>query len=127
MRENNFLAQKKIIKQIIKDIYPVSVEGNRIGIISYSDQAKVEVRFTDFFTETALNRSIDEIPFSGGGSRIDLALKLARDDLFLVARGARADAKKVCLCIFYTLGGIFHYPIIRECVPVLGGFLGNGI
>ena len=103
MRENNFLAQKKIIKQIIKDIYPVSVEGNRIGIISYSDQAKVEVRFTDFFTETALNRSIDEIPFSGGGSRIDLALKLARDDLFVVARGARADAKKVCLCLFHFI------------------------
>ena len=101
LRKDNFRAQKNILKQIIKDVYPVSVEGNRIGIISYSDKAKVEVRFTDFFTELALNRSIDEIPFSGGGSRIDLALKLAKDDLFAVANGARADAKKVCFCLFH--------------------------
>ena len=95
LREENFLAQKNVIKEIIKVIYPASIEGNRIGIIRYSDTAKIEANLNDYFTNKDLYTSIEGIPFSKGGSRIDLALQMARDSLFTVANGARADAKKV--------------------------------
>lgn len=95
LREGNFMGQLSVVKQIIRDIYPVSVDGNRIGVIRYSDDAKIEVNFNDYFTNQALYNSVDSISYTGGGSRIDRALKLARDQLFTVANGARDDAKKV--------------------------------
>ena len=95
LRESNFMSQKNIVKQVIRDIYPVSVDGNRIGVIRYSDDAKIEVNFNEYFTNKDLYTSVDSIPFTRGGSRIDKALKLARDQLFTVANGARNDAEKV--------------------------------
>lgn len=95
LRQSDFMAQKNIVKQIIRDVYPVSVDGNRIGIIRYSDDAKVEVNLDEYFTNKALYNSIDTVAFTQGGSRIDKALKLARDQLFKPANGARSDAKKV--------------------------------
>eukprot|EP00795_Rhopilema_esculentum_P016249 gene16249-7628_t len=99
LREENFLAQKNVIKEIIKVIYPASIEGNRIGIIRYSDTAKIEANLNDYFTNKDLYTSIEGIPFSKGGSRIDLALQMARDSLFTVANGARADAKKIIILL----------------------------
>ena len=102
LRESNFLAQKSIVKQIIKDIYPVSLDGNRIGVIRYSDDAKIEVNFNEYFTNKDLYTSVDSIPFTRGGSRIDKALKMARDQLFTVRNGARNDAKKVSYLVDST-------------------------
>ena len=95
LREGNFMAQKNIVKQIIGDIYPVSVDGNRICVARYSDDAKIEVNLNEYFTNEALYRSIDSIPYTGGGSRFDKALKTASAQLFSVANGARSDAQKV--------------------------------
>ena len=95
------MAQKSIVKQIIKDYYPVSVDGNRIGVIQYSDNAKIEVNFNEYFTTKDLNTSIDGIPFTRGGSRIDRALKLARDELFTTANGARNGAEKVIAIVLF--------------------------
>jgi len=99
LRRSNFMAQKSIVKQIIKDYYPVSVDGNRIGVIQYSDNAKIEVNFNEYFTTKDLNTSIDGIPFTRGGSRIDRALKLARDELFTTANGARNGAEKILILL----------------------------
>ena len=101
LRRSNFMAQKSIVKQIIRDFYPVSVDGNRIGVIQYSDSASIEVYFNEYFTNKGLNTSIDSIPFTKGGSRIDRALKLARDMLFTVANGARSDAEKVIAIVLF--------------------------
>ncbi len=83
------------MKKIIADIFPVSPDGNRIGIIQYSTGAKVEVHFDDYFANRSLIAAIDDIPYSKGQSRIDLGLKLARDDLFKFSKGARRGVRKV--------------------------------
>ncbi len=95
LREENFKKEKFFVKKIINNIFPVSPDGNRIGIIQYSTNAKVEVHFDDYFVNTSLIAAIDDIPYSNGQSRIDLGLKLARDDLFKTNKGARRGVRKV--------------------------------
>ena len=103
LRARNFNKQKLFVQRIVSEIFPVSPDGNRIGVIQYSTSAKVEIHFDDYFVNKSLNNAIQNIPYLNGDSRIDLGLKLARDDLFKTSNGAREGVRKVGFLNFVTI------------------------
>ena len=73
--------------------FKVSDEMYRVGLITYSDGARIAFPFN---TAERWDLLIDRTPQQGGsGRRIDLALQRARDELFTPRLGAREGVRKV--------------------------------
>ena len=92
----HFNRQKDFVKSILKQ-FPVGPEETQAGIIKYGRTADVEINFDDFSTERDLFDALDSVKHAQASeTRLDLALKVARDKLFTAARGARGgNVKKV--------------------------------
>ena len=89
--DDNFIKQKEFVKNIIKQ-FPVGIDQTQAGIIKYGDKAETGINFSEFFTKVDLFNAIDSLEHSkDSSSRLDLALKVARDELFDASRGARGD------------------------------------
>ena len=68
------------------------MDQTQAGIIKYGDKAETGINFFEFFTKVDLFNAIDSLEHSkDSSSRLDLALKMARDELFDASRGARGD------------------------------------
>lgn len=91
VNDDNFIKQKEFVKNIIKQ-FPVGMDQTQAGIIKYGDKAETGINFFEFFTKVDLFNAIDSLEHSkDSSSRLDLALKMARDELFDASRGARGD------------------------------------
>ena len=91
VNDDNFIKQKEFVKNIIKQ-FPVGIDQTQAGIIKYGDKAETGINFFEFFTKVDLFNAIDSLEHSkDSSSRLDLALKMARDELFYASRGARGD------------------------------------
>ena len=91
VNDDNFIKQKEFVKNIIKQ-FPVGTDQTQAGIIKYGDKAETGINFFEFFTKVDLFNAIDSLEHSkDSSSRLDLALKMARDELFDASRGARGD------------------------------------
>ena len=81
------------------------------GIVKYGRNAWIEINFDEFPTEKDLIDNINGIKHDNANeSRLDLALKLATDRLFLRSRGAKAERVGVhasyfkrCFVILYQM------------------------
>ena len=72
--------------------FKVSDDKYKVGLITYSDDARIAVPFN---ARERWDVLINRTPQQGGsGRRVDLALERARD-LFTTQFGARAGARKV--------------------------------
>ena len=91
VNDDNFIKQKEFVKNIFKQ-FPVGIDQTQAGIIKYGDKAETGINFFEFFTKVDLFNAIDSLEHSkDSSSRLDLALKMARDELFDASRGARGD------------------------------------
>lgn len=73
--------------------FKVSDYRYRVGLITYSDQAKIAFPFNaPERWDVLINKTGQQ---GGSGRRVDLALELARDDLFTEKLGSRTWVRKV--------------------------------
>lgn len=89
-----FLQEKDFIKDVIDRVGPVTSRGLRVGAVVYSDDANSTIPLNRYFTTASVKRAIDELPYDGKGTRMDLGLKKARE-LFSEQFGGRGSSKKV--------------------------------
>lgn len=95
VNEEDFNRQKEFIEQILQQ-FTIGPKQTLASVIKYGETAKVEISFDDFYTMKDLEGSIKSIKHDlARESRLDLALKLARDEMFTKKRGARIDDPKV--------------------------------
>ena len=80
-REKNFL---KLVSRRFVDSSP----DTRLGLISFSDTAKLFADFVEFerMGIDQFQKILDELPYQGGRTRIDRALMAASQDLFTKRR-----------------------------------------
>ena len=80
-REKNFL---KLVSRRFVDSSPVT----RLGLISFSDTAKLFADFVEFerMGIDQFQKILDELPYQGGRTRIDRALMAASQHLFTKRR-----------------------------------------
>ena len=92
---DDFNRQKEFIDQILQQ-FTIGPKETQAAVIKYGESANVEISFDDFYTLKGLQNSINGIKHDlARESRLDLALKLARDEMFTKRRGARIDDPRV--------------------------------
>ena len=94
----NWLKMKTFAKAMI-DKFNVSEDGTHVGIIEYSTNATLAIKFNDLtgeeLTPENIYKKVDEMKQSKQLTYIDRALQLANDELFQVRNGMREEVKKV--------------------------------
>lgn len=86
-------AWRRYILENALGFFKVSDASYRVGLITYSDQAKVAIPFNAPEPWDVLIPKASQL--GGSGRRVDLALELARDELFTEKLGSRTGARKV--------------------------------
>lgn len=79
----NFSREKNFVKLVSRRFAATSPD-TRLGLIVFSDTPNLFVDFRDFERKTIdqFQATVDQVPFQGGRSRIDLALRATSQDLF---------------------------------------------
>ena len=110
-----YQAQKDFVKLLSRNL-AMSVTGSRVGVISYSGQASLDVAFHENSNPDDLQATIDTLQFKGGASRIDKALDLALEVLFTSNSGARPGIPKVAVLLTDLVTDIGEYDTLRKAV-----------
>lgn len=91
----SFGKEKDFVK-ILADGFGISSgDGSRAGIVTFSYNAVLTAKLSDHKDIKDFRASVDKIPYMGYTTRIDKALKVARDELFVTSNGARAGVPKI--------------------------------
>ena len=89
-----FLKLKQFIKGVVDYLF-IGPALTHVGLIEYSISAKMQFSFTTSYDKEEIKRLVDGVPHTAGITRIDLALKVAAEDLFTPAGGMRPNSRKV--------------------------------
>lgn len=103
MGDAGFAKAKRFIKALIAS-FKVSNKGTHVGLIRYSTQANVIFDFNQHFSHDAVDEAIDNVEFTEGGTKTELALQLARTRLYSKRGGSRSSPAIFKLFILLTDG-----------------------
>ena len=104
---NEYHKEKRFIK-LLADSFHISKNGSRGGIINFSHKAELSVKLSDYQTKKGFNKAVDKLPLIGYTTRIDKALKMAKQQLFLNENGGRQTKPK--LLVLLTDGSQTPHP-----------------
>ncbi len=90
--------EKEFVKALA-DTFSISKDGSRGGVITFSWNAELSVKFSDYESASDFNKAVDGLPLFGHTTRIDKALLLARDELLKAKNGARANVPKLLVLL----------------------------
>ena len=81
----NYLKEKHFIKQLARS-FGVAPGQSRAALVLYSNSASVKAGFDQYPTLEEFHKSVDDLPYEEGSTRIDLALEKANQEVFPQAR-----------------------------------------
>ena len=106
------------LKDFTKAIASSFTEGGPVaGVITFSTDAEISIKLSDHQQHNSFNDAVDNIPLMGRTTRTDKALRLAQNELFTLANGARQGIPKVLIALLdgsQTPGGENSEAIARE-------------
>ncbi|CAH3124523.1 unnamed protein product [Pocillopora meandrina] len=91
--------QVKDFVDLIANSFLKNKVGSRVGLMQYSILPKMNVRFSDELTREQFRSVLDKVRYEGGYTRLDRALKLAAQELFVNEEGSRKDIPRVMVII----------------------------
>ena len=112
-KEKNFLKK-------LAETFGITEQGSRAGVITFSHKAIHSIKLKDFKTFKTFNRAVDAIPLMGYTTRIDSALRMALDELYLAENGGRENLPKI---LFLLTDGFQTKDVGAENSTVLGNVL----
>jgi uncharacterized protein YegL len=93
----NWKTEKKFIKSLVKAI-GISPTGGHAAVTLFDKRAKLKIKFSDHKNFNSFKTALLSLRRAGGGTRIDLGLEVALDQMFTVSNGMRpTSAKSVVL------------------------------
>ena len=98
LHEEGFSKQKDFIKAIAETL-DLSPSDSQIGVITYSDKASVEIKFSDYQYEEDLVDAVDTLQYNGKTTRIDKAIAMATKELMTPGGGRREDIPGVMVIL----------------------------
>ncbi len=90
--------EKEFVKALA-DTFSISKEGSRASIITFNSNASINVKFSDHEVVADFQKAVDGLPEPTGKTRIDKALKLAKDELLTSKYGARENVPKLLVLL----------------------------
>ena len=91
----DYSKEKEFVKEIATS-FGLGDAGSRAGVITFSYEAKLSIGIDQFSNVNDFNKAVDDIPLMGYTTRIDKALQLAKEKLFL---GSRKDAANILILL----------------------------
>lgn len=91
----DYNKEKEFVKGIATS-FGLGNAGSRAGVVTFSYEAKLSIGIDQFNNVNDFNKAVDDIPLMGYTTRIDKALQLAKEKLFL---GARKDATNILILL----------------------------
>lgn len=102
----------------VANAFNISYHGTHVGVLSYSSQATMEMKFNRYFYPTDVLNAIDNIypeAKSYQGTRMDDALEIANYELFTPTGGSRDQITKTMIVVVSDrLGGEKSPAILRR-------------
>ena len=98
MTKNDFETQKEIINKIAAT-FDVGPTKSHLGLITFSSNAHVRVKFGDNLDLPSFQDTVNKLPFAAGGTRFDKAFGVAAKNLFSPSGGVRPDLPKVLIIL----------------------------
>ena len=89
-----FVKLKQFIKGVVEYLF-IGPALTHVGLIEYSRSAKMQFSFTTSYNKEEIKKLVDAVPHTAGITRIDLALKVAAEELFTLEGGMRPNSTKV--------------------------------
>ena len=97
---SEFDILKTFVKRVI-DFLQIGPNQTHVGVIEYSRSASLQLNFSRSFDKREIKSFVEQVPHTAGITRIDLALKVASEQLFTLQEGMRDDSRKVKLSCIY--------------------------
>lgn len=95
---NGYKEEKEFIKSVIDKVGGISAKGIHVGVVVYSDEATLRIKFDAHDNTEDLKRAIDDLAYDRKQTRIDLGLEKAKE-MFSVTGGGRGNSKKVLILL----------------------------
>ena len=97
----SFEHQKEFVNKIAQKLQ-LAPTLTQAGVIKYGERASIEINFDDNYRLASLVRSVSSLQHdSARESRLDLALRLAKEKMLTNEHGARANSDKVLLLLLF--------------------------
>merc|ERR1712168_1577642 len=95
---DSYNKEKRFIVQLVKHFH-IGRSKSRVGLIQFSRKARLSIKLNRFDNVDAFSTEVLRAKQMKQSTRIDLALKLARDELFTENNGGRKEKEKVIILI----------------------------
>ena len=89
-----YYQEKTFVSNTI-DRFGISRSGTHAAVIVYSTSAQVAISLTQYTSYPRFHSAVQRIPYTRGLTRIDLALKVAAEQVFSDDGGVRSNAPKI--------------------------------
>ena len=90
--------EKEFVKRLAESL-DISSNGSRAGIITFSWHAAHSVKLNEHQDVRTFKNAVDSLPMFGRTTRIDKALKMARDEMFNKGNGGRDGIPKLLILL----------------------------
>ena len=101
--KDEFSEARNFVKAIMETL-TVSRESSHVGVMIYSNEARIMARFNEIQSNKELEDELDNLPHLRGKTRIDLALRLANAQLFTGSGGMRRSTSVAKVAMVITDG-----------------------
>ena len=93
-----YQKEKEFVK-LLADSFQVSRSGTRAGIVLFSSYAKLSVKLSDHHSTVGFKAAVDDLPLMNSATRIDKAVTLAHNELFIEKNGGRRGVSKILILL----------------------------
>ncbi|CAH3105702.1 unnamed protein product, partial [Porites lobata] len=107
---------KTFVKRVI-DFLQIGPNQTHVGVIEYSRGASLQLNFSRSYDKREIKRFVQQVPHTAGITRIDLALKVASEQLFTPQEGMRDDSRKVMVLL--TDGNQTGFDLVPDQTPLV--------
>ena len=115
-----YFQEQMFVRRVVQR-FGISQSGTHVAVIEYSTRAKAEIPLTRFYSYSRFYYALGKLPYKRGETRIDLALKVAAEDVFGPEGGSRSNVPKIL--VLMTDGSQTHrrgvIPLDKAVLPLL--------
>lgn len=97
MGRTEYIQQKRFVQHLTRK-FNISPRGTHAGVIVYSDKASIKIGLNEKNTWIEHARAVSRIPHEKGNTRIDLALRKAKE-IFHPSNGGRKGIPKILMVL----------------------------
>ena len=94
----NYVKERNFVKKIAKS-FGGPESGSKMAVITYSEDAQVDIAFGQYKTTAELDQAVENLPYTRGRTRIDKALQLAARELFAPGKGSTDNVAKILIVL----------------------------